>query len=145
MNLIPITSPNIANDEFVRSNELALLVCEQVFSLYERTQPESPWLAYLLENESVIVGSCAFKSSPVAGRVEIAYFTFPEFEGRGFASEMVSRLLATAAETDSTIQVYAQTLPSISASTKILGKKGFICSGTVNHPEDGLVWEWIKV
>lgn len=143
MNLIPISKKTIES-KYVQHNEFALSVCIQVLKLYEDTKPNSPWLGYLCENESVIVGSCAFKSPPKAGRVEIAYFTFPEFEGKGFATEMANQLLVIAAATDSNIQVYAQTLPVISASTKILEKLGFTFCGSVNHSEDGLVWEWVK-
>lgn len=77
--------------------------------------------------------------------MEIAYFTFPEFEGRGFATEMAKQLLQIAATADSTVQVYAQTLPVNSASTKILEKLGFTLSGSINHSEDGIVWEWVKI
>lgn len=44
----------------------------------------------------VAVGTCGFKSSPDQGRVEIAYFTFPDFEGRGLATAMAGELLAIA-------------------------------------------------
>jgi ribosomal-protein-alanine N-acetyltransferase len=144
MNLIPILK-NEMESQSLQQNELAVSVCSQVLKMYERTQPSFPWLGYLLETDSVIVGSCAFKSPPKAGRVEIAYFTFPEFEGRGFATEMAKQLLKIAAATDSNVQVYAQTLPVNSASTKILERLGFTLSGSVNHSEDGLVWEWIKI
>jgi len=144
MNLIPI-SKEIIESNYVQHNELALSVCLQVLQMYEQTTPHSPWLGYLLEKESVIVGSCAFKSPPKAGRVEIAYFTFPEFEGKGFATEMANQLLLIALATDASIQVYAQTLPTDSASTTILKKLGFTFAGPVNHAEDELVWEWIKI
>ena len=144
MNLIPILK-NVMESESIQQNELAVSVCSQVLKMYERTQPNFPWFGYLLEIDSVIVGSCAFKSPPKAGRVEIAYFTFPAFEGRGFATEMAKQLLKIAAAADSNVQVYAQTLPVNSASTKILERLGFTLSGSVNHSEDGLVWEWIKI
>jgi [ribosomal protein S5]-alanine N-acetyltransferase len=143
MNLIPI-SEKILERHYVQGSESVLSVCSTVLTMYEETKPSSPWLGYLFEKDSVIVGSCAFKSAPKAGRVEIAYFTFAEFEGRGFATEMANQLLMIAAATDSGVQVYAQTLPFNSASTKILEKLGFTLSSTVNHPEDGLVWEWVK-
>jgi RimJ/RimL family protein N-acetyltransferase len=45
---------------------------------------------YLVLENDTIVGTYAFRSPPRNGEVEIAYFTFPEFEGRGFATEMAS-------------------------------------------------------
>lgn len=37
---------------------------------------------------------------------------------------------------------FSQTLPEENASTSILKKLGFRLVGTVEHPEDGPVWEW---
>ena len=88
------------------------------------------------------VGTCGFKSPPHDGRVEIAYFTFPEFEGCGFASAMAARLLAIARQHSSPIVVAAQILPERNASHKILEKLGFRHVETIDHPEDGRVWEW---
>jgi [ribosomal protein S5]-alanine N-acetyltransferase len=144
MNLIPI-SENIIESEYVQHNESALSVCLQILKMYEQTKPNSPWLGYLFEQDSRVVGSCAFKSPPKDGCVEIAYFTFPEYEGRGFATEMSNQLLLIAAASDAKVQVFAQTLPVHSASTKILEKLGFTFSAPVIHPEDGLVWEWVKI
>jgi hypothetical protein len=38
--------------------------------------------------------------------------------------------------------VAAQTLPEENASTSVLKKLQFSFVGSVEHPEDGLVWEW---
>lgn len=40
------------------------------------------------------------------------------------------------------VLIAAQTLPQESASTTILRRLGFALVGTVDHPEDGPVWEW---
>ena len=50
---------------------------------------ELHWDGYLVvdEDSREVVGSCAFKTAPTDdGTVEIAYFTYPEFEGRGYAT-----------------------------------------------------------
>ena len=46
-----------------------------------------------------IVGTCAFKSgvNSVTGEIEIAYHTYPPFEGRGHARAMARGLVALAA------------------------------------------------
>jgi len=75
-------------------------------------------------------------------RVEIAYFTFPENEGQGVGTWMARRLLELAHRHDPTVRVVAQTLPEESASTAILRKIGFTWDRSVEHPEDGTVWEW---
>ncbi len=52
---------------------------------------EMPWVGYLAaaDNAVEVIGTCAFVGSPDAsGSVEIAYYTFPPFEGRGYATAM---------------------------------------------------------
>jgi Acetyltransferase (GNAT) domain len=57
-------------------------------------------MGYLVLENEAIVGTCAFRSPPQNGEVEIAYFTFPEFEGRGFATEMGRRLIQIVKDTE---------------------------------------------
>jgi GNAT superfamily N-acetyltransferase len=111
-------------------------------SLYELEGFTPPWTAYVALDGDVAVGTCAYKSAPKDGEVEIAYFTFPRFEGRGVASWMAQRLVTIAYEHEAQPEIFAQTLPKESASTKILRKLGFVQRDTLLHPEDGLVWEW---
>jgi hypothetical protein len=40
------------------------------------------------------------------------------------------------------VTVTAQTLPEENPSTSVLRKLNFRMVGSVEHPEDGLVWEW---
>ena len=110
-------------------------------ALYARVGFEPPWISYLAVERNTPVGICAFKSAPVAGRVEIAYFTFPDHEGCGVASRMAAELIELAAATPD-VQVTAQTLPERNASHRILEKTGFRALGIVQHPEDGPVLEW---
>ena len=101
-----------------------------------------PWIGYVALHDDVCVGTCGFKGPPAMGRVEIAYFTFAEFEGKGYATWMARALAELALERDAALVVAAQTLPNESASTTILRRLGFELHGTVNHPIDGPVWEW---
>jgi [ribosomal protein S5]-alanine N-acetyltransferase len=55
---------------------------------------------------------------------------------------MGRQLIELARKTDPSVRVTAQTLPTENASTRVLQKLGFTRIGEVNHPEDGLVWEW---
>ncbi len=111
-------------------------------SLYQSVGFKEPWLGYLALEDSTPVGTCGFKSAPVDGRVEIAYFTFPGFEGKGFATAMAAKLVAIARRHEPHIVVAAQTLPERNASTRVLEKLGFHLAGSIDHPEDGEVWEW---
>ena len=110
--------------------------------LYRNRGFHRPWISYVaVENEHPI-GTCSFKSLPVDGRVEIAYWTFAENEGVGVGTWMATQLLELAQRRDPTVCVFAQTLPEESASTAILRKIGFSWDRSVEHPDDGIVWEW---
>jgi ribosomal-protein-alanine N-acetyltransferase len=82
-------------------------------------------MGYLVLEEDTIVGTCAFRSPPRNGEVEIAYFTFPEFEGRGFATEMARHLIQVVQDNEAETRIFAFTLPEKNASNRILQKLGF--------------------
>jgi [ribosomal protein S5]-alanine N-acetyltransferase len=111
-------------------------------SMYRRSGFDPPWVAYLVVDKQRCVGTCAFKGAPRENRVEIAYFTFPEYEGQGLATQMAEALLNIARAQIPGIIVAAQTLPTENASTHILAKLGFTRVGTAEDDEVGLVWEW---
>lgn len=117
-------------------------VCSSTAQMYKEVGYQEPWVGYVAVLDGSSVGTCAFKAPPEHGRVEIAYFTFPEFEGRGVATQMTQELINLALKTDREITIAAQTLPEIGASTKILEKHGFQLLGLVGHEQDGDVWEW---
>ena len=122
--------------------EVAQSVSEASVGVYQKTGFVRPWVGYLAEQDGRVVGTCAFKSPPQEGRVEIAYFTFPEYEGKGVATRMARQLVQIARDTDNTIGVVAQTLPQESASTAVLRKLGFRHVGPAHDDEVGEVWEW---
>jgi RimJ/RimL family protein N-acetyltransferase len=122
--------------------EFAVSIGQAYRKLYQAAGFASPWLGYFALEDDVCVGTCGFKGPPVNNRVEIAYFTFPEHEGRGCATRMARALLRIVRETDAEVIATAQTLPREGASTAILQKLGFVLIGSLNHPEDGEVWEW---
>lgn len=127
----------------IQSSDLLQGICASVLAMYPDGVPVLPWAGYLLEENGIFVGTCAYKSRPVGGAVEIAYFTFPDHEGRGMATHMASHLVAVATQ-NGVAQIRAQTLPEENASTSILRKLGFVLVGSVQHPDDGEVWEWRK-
>jgi RimJ/RimL family protein N-acetyltransferase len=117
-------------------------VVAATIGLYEKVGFEPPWICYLAIESGQCVGTCGFKSPPQNNRVEIAYFTFPEYEARGVATRMATELMRLAWNEMPALTICAQTLPQENASTSILKKLGFRFVGTIEHPEDGLVWEW---
>lgn len=122
--------------------EIAREICAGMVAFYAKVGFVPPWTGYLALDAATCVGTCGFKSPVQEDRVEIAYFTFPEYEGRGYATRMAQALVALAAEARPGVLVTAQTLPAEGASTSLLKKLGFQRAADVQHPEDGLVWEW---
>lgn len=118
-------------------------ILEYTVTMYREKGFESPWLAYLAVVDGNCVGTCAFKSAPVDGQAEIAYFTFPGHEGQGVATAMVERLIEQRTAHDPSVVLVAQNLPESGASTRVLEKSGFMRTGELCHSSDGLVWEWI--
>jgi [ribosomal protein S5]-alanine N-acetyltransferase len=118
------------------------MVVEMTVRHFEKIGFVPPWVGYVAVENSLPVGTCAFKSPPVDGRVEIAYGTMPGFEGRGIATAMARELVRIAQQENESLTIFAQTLPEENASTAILKKLGFRLIGSVEHPEDGTVWEW---
>ena len=94
-------------------------------------------------SHDIIVGTCAFTAPPDAeGIVEIAYFTFPPFEGQGHATAMAAGLMELAKAGTAIRKVRAHTLPERNASTRVLQKLGFDRIGEAIDLEVGRVWRW---
>ncbi len=142
MNFVVITQDLMSN-ESVQESEFLQHIVTSTLAIYPDRAPIMPWAGYLAEVEGTFVGTCAYKSPPAHGQVEIAYFTFSGYEGQGLATQMVQWLIANAFA-HGVEAVTAQTLPELNASSSILGKLFFDLVGTVKHPEDGKVWEWQK-
>jgi [ribosomal protein S5]-alanine N-acetyltransferase len=109
---------------------------------YSKTGFLPPWTGYLAEVDGVPMGMGAFKGPPARGKVEIAYVTFPEHQGRGMATATCRALVEIALAADPSVEVTARTLPEGNASTRVLARNGFVFSSAVQDPEDGEVWEW---
>ncbi len=118
-------------------------IARQCLSLYERSPRPAPWTGYLIIDPPPprqVVGTCAFAHAPQNGAVEIAYFTFPPYEGRGVTTAAAAELTRIASPLVRTI--FANTLPKYNASTRVLQKNGFTLMGEIMHPDDGRVWRW---
>ena len=125
--------------------ELLQSVGRQTVALFDRTGVTGPpWGCFLAADRAaeVVVGTCGFTGPPDSeGVVEIAYFTFPSFEGQGVASAMATALVERA-QSAGARRIRAHTLPERNASTRILEKVGFARAGEVSDPEAGPVWRW---
>lgn len=142
MELVAITGSGELAKPVPSASHVAAEVVEAMTRLYRAVGYEPPWIGYLAIEDGNCVGTCGFKSPPRDDRVEIAYFTFPGYESRGVATRMAAELIRLALDERPAVTVAAQTLPEVNASTSILKKLRFRLVGSVEHPEDGLVWEW---
>lgn len=144
MRLLPIQRGGKFEEDFGRLPAEAEGVLQATSELYDSVGFLPPWICYVAVISGRVVGTCGFKAAPVDGRVEIAYFTFPGYEGRGVATQMARQLLTIARDAQQDLTVAAQTLPERNASHRVLEKLGFTCKGSLEHPEDGTVLEWQK-
>jgi [ribosomal protein S5]-alanine N-acetyltransferase len=117
--------------------------CRATAQLYEQIGFEPPWIGYVAIASGVAVGGGAFVGPPSENRVEIAYFTSPQHEGRGVATQTAGHLVEIARSTAPGIELYAKTMPETNASTRILTKLGFEQVGIVTDHEIGDAWAWL--
>ena len=120
--------------------------CQELFKtyreFYKKIGYNPPWIGYFVIRDNLVVGCCGFVSQPNNTKVEIAYWTFKQFEGQGVSSESCKQLVAMTRQTDPTIIITAKTLPEHNASTKILERNGFVLTGPATDEDGKDVWEW---
>jgi len=110
---------------------------------YQRAAYQPPWIGYLAVDGDEVVGGGGFVGPPDDNRVEFAYFTLPEHEGRGQATRTAAALVALARAALPQVEVYAKTLPEDGPSPAILRRLGFRLIGTAIDHEIGLAWAWL--
>ena len=143
MILRPITlNEDKTNDAFASAD------CRLLLNMYEDFYPKIgfniPWVGYFVVRQDKIVGSCGFVGQPKDGKVEIAYWTFKEFEGQGIASFACKELVTITCQTDSSLRITAKTAPEQNASTKILENNNFVFTEIVQDEEIGDAFGHIK-
>ena len=134
-----------AEEHQVKLHEVSQSVGEAGLAYVRMFSLETPahWFGYLvIEGDTQqMVGVCSFKGPPIAGVLEISYYTFPGYEGRGIATEMARFLIGRARQLPGVKRVIAHTLPERNASGRILEKVGMTIVGDAD--EDGeRVWEY---
>ena len=126
----------------IKLAETPAAVCQATAEMYRTTGFTPPWIGYLALSAGTWVGTCAFKTAPSDGAVEIAFFTFPGHEGRGRATAMVRELIEIAYAADRSLKIIAHSPPSRGAPAAVLKKAGFLLLGDYADPMAGPVWEW---
>ena len=85
--------PALIHDNWPRVAELVHEVIGRTLIHTPISVDELQWGGYFVVDEGTgeVVGSCAYKKPPTEdGIVEIAYFTFPGFERRGYATAVAT-------------------------------------------------------
>jgi ribosomal-protein-alanine N-acetyltransferase len=82
----------------------------------------------------VLVACGGFKGPPQDGTVEIGYSVLPQFQGRGYATELVGALLRWALGQPGVARVVAETEWANPASVRVLSKAGFAPVGPATKP-----------
>ena len=120
LSLVPIGRSGHPTQPVPHLPAVAQEMCAATAKMYEISGYDPPWTGYLAVRGGECVGACSFKSAPKEGAVEIAYVTFPAFEGRGVATRMVQALLEIAMPADPSLVIWAHTRPEKNASNTIL-------------------------
>lgn len=93
------------------------------------------WYGLLREpGRTVLVGSGGFTGPPRDGVVEVGYAVLQSYQGRGYATEMVSSLVGWALAQPGVARVTATTAPENGASIRVLEKVGFRPAGAGEEP-----------
>jgi ribosomal-protein-alanine N-acetyltransferase len=134
-----------ALEQGIHLHELSQSVAQASLDFMRTFSLETPseWFGHFaIEGETQqMVGVCSLKGPPDGGTVEMAYFTFPGFEGRGIGTEMARFVVERARTLPKVKVVMAHTAPEHNASTRILEKIGMTFAG--EDEEDGaIVWRW---
>jgi [ribosomal protein S5]-alanine N-acetyltransferase len=141
MKLLPIKRTLEENQEFIEHPDCRENI-QMSLAFYSIVGFEPPWISYYAEVDDQLVGAAGFKGKPKAGKVEVAYGTFPAYRHQGIGTEMCRQLVLLSRQTDPTVRIMARTLPENNESASILRKNGFTLLGTIWDEEDGDVYEW---
>ena len=135
----------LVEDNWVQVADLVHRVVGRTLAAIPVSVDKLKWDGYFVVDTDTreVVGSCAFKGRPTeAGTVEIAYFTYPGFEGKGYATSMARKLIELATGCTSVKRIIAHTLPEANAPTRVLEKVAMSFLGEVIDPDDGRVRQW---
>ena len=114
-----------------------------------REKPDlEPWLlrAVSLRETKTMIGFTGFHTLPGAeylnsyapGSVEFGYTIFPDYRGKGYASEAAEALMDWATREHHVTRFVVSISPANEPSLRIAKKFGFHKVGTVTDPEDGI-------
>ncbi len=142
MELLPIAQTLADSKQFL-NEPLCAETLEMTVNYFGTIGYDPPWIGYYASDGSQLVGSAAFKGKPKNDTVEIAYGVFDPFRNKGYGATICRLLVEKALREKPNVRITARTLPQGNHSTRLLLKNNFQWAGTVNDPDDGVVWEWV--
>lgn len=98
--------------------------------------------AWLMIADGEAVGMISIKARGEMGHWDIGYGVAPQRQGRGHATAAVAALKERARVIGAR-GLTAETLPDSGASPQVLRRNSFTCTGQFDHPEDGIVDQWL--
>lgn len=120
--------------------------CQKVLDIYNHYYTkfgfDFPWVGYFIIDDNKVVGTCGFNGPPKFGKVEVAYWTFHEFEGKGIGSYACKELVTIAQKSNAKMVITAKTKPQKNAATRILEKNGFNLVGVIRNEGYEDIWFW---
>ena len=133
---------NTPSQYAVELNADALQLQTTYYEYYAKIGFNLPWIGYFIVSNAVVVGVCGYKGSPTNNKVEIAYYTFEQYQNNGIANLACKKLIDIAQDYDVAIQIIANTAPEQNYSTKVLQKNNFAFVREYIDAVDGKIWEW---
>ncbi len=94
------------------------------------------WSSYYIVERSanVLIGLAGFKTKPVEGAVEFGYTLLPDWQRLGLGTEVVGAMAEWALSQPEVSCVFAETLPELTASQRVLEKNGFGSASNASEP-----------
>lgn len=87
------------------------------------------WTAVLKSEKKIVGDLCMYGEPSALGEIEIGYGTYPEFQGRGFMTEIVKGIIEWAKNEPGVKSIIASTEKENIASNKVLQNNHFMKVG----------------
>ncbi|MCP2032233.1 RimJ/RimL family protein N-acetyltransferase [Okibacterium sp. HSC-33S16] len=107
----------------------------------EREPADEEWVAWIVAraDDGTVIGRSGFHGRPDAdGMVELSYSVIPEYQRRGYATAMLTHIVAAARESPDVRVLRASINPDNTASLATLAKFPFVHVGDQMDEIDGL-------
>lgn len=99
------------------------------------------WYGSLVEKASgVVIGMAGFTKDTIPDEpgLELSWFVLPEYQARGYASEVSAALIRFAFEDLRAERMVSETHPQNDSAQRVLQKLGFTCLGERHHSYESL-------